>query len=478
MPHRAFCSGLLLVVAMTIAQPLHSADVRLAWDSNTEPDIAGYTVYYGQSSRSYTSSTNVGLVTTNLITGLGPGLFYFAVTAYNTNGLESDFSNEVSYQVPTNAPLGMLGLPLQLTFNKNTSAQLPFTINGASSSGSNLTLRATSSNPVLLPTKRILFQGSGTNRTLVVSPVLNKWGKVKAVVIVSDGATTITQAVAFTITASNNTPTLTAPVSLSTWKQTPLPVVSLRAGDVDAGTAPLRLTLTAAHGTLKLLTTVAGGITSAQVQGNGSSRCVITAPVRAINRTLSKVNGLVYRRNLNFVGNESVTALLNDRGNTGVGGAKRRTVSIPVDVQGDAYDYWRTAHFNESDLRTSAKQQLVWGDNADPDNDGRDNLMEFALGSEPYVHQSSTNGLFSALVDSSGSNYLSLTFVRRLNQSVLNYVPEVSPDGLNWSSDAAAIELLNAQPLDAYFETITVRDRTSVAPEQMRFMRLRVLKNP
>src|SRR5262245_24686845 len=219
---RALCSGLLLVVAATIAQSLRADSIVLAWDSNSEPDIAGYTVYYGESTGSYINSTNLGLVTTNLVEGLTPGLtYFFAVTAYNTNGLESDFSNEVSYQVPTNSPLALLGLPLQLTFNKNTSAQLPFTVRGAGS-GSNLILRVTTSNPLLLPTKRLFFQGTGTNRTLVASPVLNKWGKVKAVVTANDGGVIVTQAIALSVTASNNAPTLTAPAGFTTWKQTPV----------------------------------------------------------------------------------------------------------------------------------------------------------------------------------------------------------------------------------------------------------------
>lgn len=72
--------------------------VRLAWDPNSEPDLGGYIVYYGVASRVYTNAINVGNVTTNTVTGLVQGvLYYFAVTAYNTNGLESDFSDEVTY---------------------------------------------------------------------------------------------------------------------------------------------------------------------------------------------------------------------------------------------------------------------------------------------------------------------------------------------------------------------------------------------
>jgi hypothetical protein len=72
--------------------------VTLAWDPNQEPDLGGYIVYYGPRSRVYTNAINVGNVTTNTVSGLEEtGTYYFAVTAYNTNGLESDFSDEVSW---------------------------------------------------------------------------------------------------------------------------------------------------------------------------------------------------------------------------------------------------------------------------------------------------------------------------------------------------------------------------------------------
>jgi len=77
--------------------------IRLAWDANSEDDLAGYKVYYGTASGAYTNSKDVGMATQSNSTvyyaleGLTPGQIYFiAVTAYNTSGSESDFSNEVS----------------------------------------------------------------------------------------------------------------------------------------------------------------------------------------------------------------------------------------------------------------------------------------------------------------------------------------------------------------------------------------------
>jgi hypothetical protein len=71
-------------------------DITLVWDANSEPDIAGYNVYYGRTSGTYVGFITVG-GTTAVIGIRGTRTVYFAVTAYNTNGEESDFSDEVHW---------------------------------------------------------------------------------------------------------------------------------------------------------------------------------------------------------------------------------------------------------------------------------------------------------------------------------------------------------------------------------------------
>ena len=73
-----------------------ATNVQLAWDPNTDSDLAGYKVYYGTVSGSYGTTITVGNQTTYTVTGLPAGTYYFVVTAYNTAGIESGFSNEVS----------------------------------------------------------------------------------------------------------------------------------------------------------------------------------------------------------------------------------------------------------------------------------------------------------------------------------------------------------------------------------------------
>jgi hypothetical protein len=85
--------------------------VSLEWDANTAPDLAGYNIYYGTSSRDYDESIDVGNYTSITISDLEVGeTYYFAVTLYLNDGSESDFSNEVRHTISEGTTLLLIGL--------------------------------------------------------------------------------------------------------------------------------------------------------------------------------------------------------------------------------------------------------------------------------------------------------------------------------------------------------------------------------
>lgn len=91
-----FCSLAFAVLSAFAAQ------VNLAWDASTSTSVAGYNIYYGVASGSYTSKLSVGNQTSSTVTGLSEGkTYYFAVTARDASGKESARSNEISYNVPS-----------------------------------------------------------------------------------------------------------------------------------------------------------------------------------------------------------------------------------------------------------------------------------------------------------------------------------------------------------------------------------------
>ncbi len=97
--------------------------VTLAWDPSPDDSVAGYNAYYGVASRSYTNLIDVGDATRATIPGLIEGTtYFFAVTAYNFLGLESVFSDELSYTVPA--------APAQLQILVATNGQLVLIVTG------------------------------------------------------------------------------------------------------------------------------------------------------------------------------------------------------------------------------------------------------------------------------------------------------------------------------------------------------------
>ena len=80
-------------------------------DGTALTDLAGYIIYYGESQRNYTVALPIAAAESSCrrdedadvcsysISGLRTGIYYFAVTAINSAGNESGYSNEVTAQV-------------------------------------------------------------------------------------------------------------------------------------------------------------------------------------------------------------------------------------------------------------------------------------------------------------------------------------------------------------------------------------------
>jgi hypothetical protein len=82
-----------------------AASYQLAWNSNPEPDIASYKVHVGTATGVYTRTYSVTSPTATISDLPDAPVYYFAVTAVNSAGSESDFSSEVSTLSPSTAVL-------------------------------------------------------------------------------------------------------------------------------------------------------------------------------------------------------------------------------------------------------------------------------------------------------------------------------------------------------------------------------------
>ncbi len=113
--------SLVSTILLILTTNSFSAQVTLTWNSNSESDLSGYKVYYGNSSRSYSFNVDVGNQTSYAVKGLNEGeTYYFAVTAYGFSGNESGYSKEVSYVVASKSGNNLEVLP----FTDNQKAPL------------------------------------------------------------------------------------------------------------------------------------------------------------------------------------------------------------------------------------------------------------------------------------------------------------------------------------------------------------------
>ena len=95
-------SGLAALIPLPA---IAASSVTLAWNPSTATNIAGYKIYYGAASRTYTNVVDVGNLTNATISSLISGTtYYFAATAYDTYALESDYSTEAVFTNVTITP--------------------------------------------------------------------------------------------------------------------------------------------------------------------------------------------------------------------------------------------------------------------------------------------------------------------------------------------------------------------------------------
>lgn len=120
--HQIICANRFIAIAagLFICTCFSWAGSLIAtWDANSEPDLAGYIVYYGTESGRYIEQVDVKNTTTFVAENLQDGeKYYFAVKAY-------DFSGNIS--LPSAEVSAVVGAPMLVALNENQSIRLIWT---------------------------------------------------------------------------------------------------------------------------------------------------------------------------------------------------------------------------------------------------------------------------------------------------------------------------------------------------------------
>jgi len=158
----------LLSIFFPLPQNAQAAQATLTWNPNSEPDLLGYIVHYGTVSGNYQVKMDVGNNTQASVSNLQDGgTYYFAVTAYDSSGNDSVYSNEVVYSATAIPACSLSISPASQSF---TSSGGSGNVSVATSSGCPWT--SLSNHSWIVITSNAKTTGSGTTY-FSVSPNTN-----------------------------------------------------------------------------------------------------------------------------------------------------------------------------------------------------------------------------------------------------------------------------------------------------------------
>jgi len=246
---RVRCAGLIALCGGLLAlSPFSSlaGNITLAWDPGIDPSVAGYNLYYGPSSRNYTNSVLAGSATTVTVSNLAAGFtYYFAATAYDTNGIESDYSSEVTGLVSAPNQPPTLNTLANVTINENAGLQtvaLSGIGSGAANESQTLTVTAVSSNPGLIPNPAVAYTSPNATGSLTFTPVASAFGSATLTVTVNDGGTSnniVSRTFTVTVNQVNQLPTISAISNRVIAVNTATPLIIFTVGDLETPVSSL-----------------------------------------------------------------------------------------------------------------------------------------------------------------------------------------------------------------------------------------------
>ena len=98
------------MISTVFSARAHAADITLKWTRNTEPDIAGYKIFYGIQSQAYDNVITINDTATEpeqcqyTIYGLQEGqTYYIALKSFDLGGNESTYSQETSAYIDSSS---------------------------------------------------------------------------------------------------------------------------------------------------------------------------------------------------------------------------------------------------------------------------------------------------------------------------------------------------------------------------------------
>jgi hypothetical protein len=158
------------------------------------------------------------------------------------------------------------------TINEDTTTgAIGFTVGDVETAAGSLTLSGSSSNPTLVPNANVVFGGSGSSRTVTVTPAANQSGTATIAITVSDGQASTTTSFALSVSPVNDAPTLSSIASQTLAAGGATGAISFTVGDAETAAGNLVVSGSSSSQTLVPNANIAFG-------GSGTSRTVTVTP--------------------------------------------------------------------------------------------------------------------------------------------------------------------------------------------------------
>jgi len=178
------------------------------------------------------------------------------------------------------------------------------------------------------------------------------------------------------------------------------------------------------------------------------------------------------------LGNAGSVALVRVRVTDNGVPAKSAETDVLISILGNldlAFQQWQTENFTAEQLANPA----IASDSADPNNNQRANLLEYALGQRPLGSGNPEEALRTSVAKSTtdGLYHARMTFRRRKNDPLMTYRPEVSSDRRVWRSGPDNVVEIHLTSISNEFEEVTVEDRSPLTAGGTRYFQLFVSRS-
>jgi hypothetical protein len=218
-----------------------------------------------------------------------------------------------------------------------------------------------------------------------------------------------------------------------------------------------------------------GKVPSVQWRKNGTPISGATSYYQ-VTDTGVNVNGVFMATltltNLNSTNTANYDVIVSSANGSATSAAGTLTVIKPVSTQNDGIpDSWKLANGIDPNSNSTINGPL-----GDIDNDGRNNLLEYAFNTSPQGNEANPVSAIPVTKAADGLQYLEVRYPRRIGALDLLYTVEISDDLITWPSPGVTSELVSitANP-DGITETVIVRVLPATNATSKKFVRVRVV---